>query len=145
MDCGSPAPGINFVGFDEQSLDTVIIRRFEKYSGGNRLMDSSVLCLPDNGRYSFNGDTARSMGWKKTDITPFPLSLRIEFDYEVYLPSAGRTFKINNIVEEKTKEKYECPNCTMVKRFCINPIKTMTIDNVTIQVNDYIWDIFLKK
>jgi len=53
------------------------------------------------------------------------------FDYEIYFPGAGRTFKIDNIIEEQKNQP--CGGLfSMDKVACINPITSYRVANQVI-------------
>jgi len=62
-------------------------------------------------------------------------SLDIQFDYEVYLPLAGKLFQLSNFTEQQTEMK---AGLSLDKNVCINPIKSYTVNGQVISgATDY--------
>jgi hypothetical protein len=142
IQCSKAMINIGYVGYDSLSLDTVIIRRFDKTSSGNKLKDTILLAAPEHIRYRIKGDTAMWGGSSNLGMFPF-YSLQSDWNYEVFIPSTGKTFKISDIMEEQTRENLPC-NTHMVKMTCMNAIYSITVDNRSASMDDY-YNIFLSK
>ena len=117
--CTKASLMIGYVGYDSLTLDTVIIRRYEKTTSGDRLIDTSLLSNPEQIRYRFNLDTAFWSGGLRI------FELQSGWNYEVFIPAAGKTFKISDILEDQTRREVPCN----IPRGCINSIYSITVDN----------------
>jgi hypothetical protein len=133
---------IGYVGYDSLTLDTVIVRRFEKTSSGNKLKDTILLANPEHIRYRFKGDTALLAGANLSTISFF--SLQSDWNYEVFIPAAGRTFYVSDILEKQSSSKVPCYSPTMQKRTCMNLIYSIMVDNRSASMDDY-YNLFLSK
>jgi len=135
MPCGKAFLDINYVGYDLTTLDTVILRRFDKSTLGNRLKDSIVVSRPEHIRYRLQRDTAV---WVSTNLSGFPFfSLQSDWNYEVFIPAARRIYQITDIVEEQRTMDEPCFDPTMVKRYCMNSIRSVTLDNRLLPVDKF--------
>jgi hypothetical protein len=118
------------ISFDSSDIDTMIIRKFEKETNFNRMIDTSQW---DRSKVVFHvqNDTLQ-MGAFVGDIL-----LQSKYDYEVYVPAANRTFKVTEINEPQQEG-----NCKG-KVMCANVIMSAKLDGNTRAVN---YDIlYLKK
>ena len=138
IQCSKAAIMFSYVGYDSLTLDTVIIRRYDKTTSGDRLKDTFLLSRTEGITYRFNLDTAFVVGSKIGGLPIF--TLQSEWNYEIFIPAAGKTFKISDILEEQTSREVPCYSPTMQKSVCINSIYGITVDNRPASADgDRIW------
>ena len=127
-----PSEGLRLtmISFTPSDVDTLVIRKFEKGTAFNHLIDTTQWD-GSNVVFRAQNDTlemAAMIGG---------LGLKSNFDYEVYVPAIGRTYKISDLNEPQREEN--CPYKTM----CVNLIVSAKVDEKTTQLNSDI--LFLKK
>jgi len=117
-DCARAETRFGFVGFSGTEANPVIFRKFEKGRDFSVLIDT-ILITPANIGYSFSGDTLQFSGFTAD------LILKSDFDYEMVLPNAGRTFRLGKIREEFQSKKW---SLSTTKEMCVNPIVGYELD-----------------
>jgi hypothetical protein len=127
IQCSKAMVGFSFVGYDSLTLDTVIVRRFDKTNAGDILKDTLLLPNPDGISYMFSKDTATMGGGNYFAMTL--VRFQSDWNYEVFVPAAGKTFHITDIIEIQRTEDVPCYSITKMKRFCLNQLSSVTIDN----------------
>ncbi len=97
---------LGFVAFSDTATDSIIIRQFKKSSSFQILVDT-VLITKSIGSYKKNSDSLQiEYSFNKNHgYTTSNDGLTSEYDYEVYLPTIDKTFKITDIDEEYKKQK----------------------------------------
>ena len=142
IQCSKAEIWVGYVGYDSLTLDTVIIRRYDKTTSGDLLKDTILLSSPDRITYRFILDTAFWAG-ANTGGLPF-FFLQSDWNYEVSIPAAGKTFHISDILEEQISSDVPCYSLTKPKGACRNSIYGINIDNRPTSV-DRGYRIFLSK
>ena len=128
--CVESNPTLYFVSFSDPQTDSIVLRKCEKGSAFHTIIDS-VIISRNNSIYEKSGDTLHIV----TSSYMGEYSLDIQFDYEVYLPLAGKLFQLSNFTEQQTEMK---AGLSLDKNVCINPIKSYTVNGQVISgATDY--------
>jgi len=125
----------SLIGFSSIETDTIILRKYTKTTNFLTALDTFRI-TPNNTRYSFTGDTLRFTAYS-SDIL-----MRSDFDYEISLPKAGKTFKLAKITEEKQSKKLSLFNDKVA---CINPIRSYELNGQLTSEENVFGILFLKK
>ena len=117
---------LGFLSFSDSAINTLIIRQFKKASNFKTNVDT-ILIIKGDSVYKKLGDSL-IIGYSfntKHGYTSSKHGLTSEYDYEVYLPSINKTFKISDIDEEYKMQKkgFASDNSS-----CDNYIKTYSIN-----------------
>lgn len=124
------------IQFSDAEADTIIIRRYMKGTNFLQLRDT-IFANQDSIRFKRSGDTLNPSSYTVRTTLP------TVFDYEIYFPGAGKTFRIDNIVEEETKQP--CGGLfAMDKVACFNPITSYRVNNQLITGQSWL-PVYLKK
>lgn len=121
--CTSGELYIGLKGFSDTEADTIIIRRFFRNTA--QLKDTFLI---DHIGFRRNLDTLEIVA---TQGIIFPTT---EFDYEFYIPEAGRLFKIFNIIEEYRSIKKKLGG---TKEGCVNNITGYTLDGMPVNTTGF--------
>lgn len=123
---------LGLISFDSADINKVVIRKFEKGTNFNHLLDTSIY---DNGTNIFypGNDTF--------EMRTFPgdMPLKSNFDYEVNFPSANRTYKITDINEPQVDG-----NCRL-KIQCVNLIESCKLDGNFVSTSNTYETVYLRK
>ena len=133
-DCNCvPSDGLRLglISFDSTEINTIVIRKFEKGSGFNHLIDTSLF---DNGTNIFypKKDTFE-MG-----AFPGNMPLKSNFDYEINVPLANRTYQVTEMNEPQVEG-----NC-QGKTMCVNEIVSCKLNGSFVSTDDR-QTLYLKK
>ena len=114
-----------YVSFNPSETDTIILRRYDKNSNFDRLLDTAII-TDQNSVFNFNKDTLSI----RSDTEA--LTLRSFYNYVLYLPALKRSDSIHHIYEARDTQKggsnLECN--------CINRILSYQLNSDTVQVVD---------
>lgn len=117
---------LGFVSFSDSVTNTLIVRQFKKASNFKSSVDT-IIITKGNSAYKKLGDSliVEYSFNAKHGYTSSKHGLTSEYDYEVYLPSINKTFKISDIDEEYKMQKkgFASDNSS-----CDNYIKTYSIN-----------------
>ena len=93
-ECSKAEARFLLIGFSNIETDTIMFRKYTKSTNFVSTLDT-VLITPNNTSYYFNGDTLQ--------FTAFSSNILItsNFDYEISLPKARKTFKLAKITEKQ--------------------------------------------
>ncbi len=114
--CVVPELYFSLIGFSDTEADTIILRRFEKNNSSTPIDTFAFHQLVIN----------RSNDTLEIASMPVNLSLRTEYNYEIYFPEGGRLITVTNIIEEKRSSNKGLFNCN--KEQCLNGITGYTVD-----------------
>jgi hypothetical protein len=125
IDCSNQFITPAFVGFSSADLDTIIIRKFQKGTNFQQLLDTSLFTL-DTAMRSNNPTFAPSH--TSNDTTTVLLNFtsgEAKFilpnnDWQIFLPAKKLTVSISDIVSPQTEYKCFGDNCG-----CGNPITSL--------------------
>jgi hypothetical protein len=111
-----------FIGFHQEDIDTLVIKRYKANDGFRTLIDSFVIT---NG--ALNGGKGVGIYTTKNDTTlvyvndSYPDSgILPGFDYKIFIPRIRRTISISNIVSEDNEGSQKCTN----------PINSFQVDDI---------------
>ena len=107
---------LGMVSFDSTDIDTVIVRKFEKGNSYSHLLDT---IQHDQGNFIFRA---------QNDTLLMNVTLQSDYDYEVFLPSVNRTFRVSEINEPQTEG-----NCAG-KVQCVNSVISSKLNSATIMI-----------
>lgn len=117
------------IGFPENETDTVIVRKYVKGTSFTTLLDTFLLDSHNNSFYQLN-DSLEITAAYGTDN-----GLTSEYDYQIALPNAGKTYQLTKITEEIRTIR---TGLSMDKVGCINPVKSYELNGRLISgSNDY--------
>ena len=105
--CPFLAPDMIFVGFSETDRDTMIIRRYEKNSQFNSLIDTFLVSKANIIETKTGLDSVR-MRPKNYDVMNNSFYLN---DWEIFLPSLNRTIKITDVTPRFTSQRTSAEQC----------------------------------
>ena len=130
--CNKAISEISFIAFQRNETDTIIIRKFEKATNFNQLVDTFLL-NQFNSSYNLSNDTFTVSSTYGNDM-----GLLSKYDYEVYLPQINRDYKLTEITEDIQSRN---AGLSMDKVGCINPIKSYKINGLLVsgEYNYYIF------
>lgn len=114
-----------YVAFNPGETDTIILRRYDRNSNFDRLLDTAII-TDQNAVFSFNQDTLSI----RSDAEA--LTLRSFFDYVLYLPTLQRSDSISHIYEPRDTQK----GSSNLECNCINRILSYQLNRDTVQVVD---------
>ncbi len=80
----------------------------------------SVIITKNNSNYQKSNDTLDIIN----NATGGDYPLNIDYDYEIYLPTTNKIFKISNITQQQTYFR----SVPYYKRECVNPIKSYLLN-----------------
>jgi len=119
----APSDGLRLglITFDSTEVDTIITRKFQKGSNFSQLIDTLQW---DRSRVDFRKytDTFQMVSWSG-DIL-----LRSQYDYQVFIPAANRTFYVSDINEPQRMD--ECRGKVM----CVSMIVSARVNTATISI-----------
>ena len=128
----APSNGLQLalITFDSTEVDTIITRKFQKGSNFSQLIDTVQW---DRSRVDFrkHTDTFQMASWAGD------LLLHSQYDYQVFIPAANRTFTVAEINEPQRMD--ECRGKVM----CGNRIVSVTLNTAGTTIQDDI--LYLKK
>lgn len=124
IDCIPDVLVYSWVGFEPEEVDTVVIRRFEPGTIGGTALDSIVAGENDFGFSDPAADTLR-FSYSQSGIYLNP-----DYDYQLWLPGAGRSFNISEIYQKEGTRDFGCMN----KRQCTYPIEHAKVNGVETKV-----------
>lgn len=116
-DCISDELRFSLIGFTDQEADSIFLRKFVKGRIFTMPVDSAYLDI-DFRRSNDTLNIARRL---------VNIQITADFDYEMYFPFSGKTYRLTEINEEKSEQKKSVFKNT--KELCINPITSLKIDN----------------
>ena len=118
---------LGMVSFDSTEIDTMIVRKFQKGNDFTNLIDT------------MQWDRATVVFYAQSDTLTGDALLQPGFDYQVFMPTLNRTFKISEINEPRIEG-----NCNG-KVMCVDKIVSCKLDGSITQtgINDDI--LYLKK
>jgi hypothetical protein len=116
-DCIKADIRLNFVGFTAQEASPIIVRRFAKANNFASKIDSTIINF---GFRQQNDTLSPSSG------IPFNL-ITSDYDYEVFMPIANKTFQITEIIEPQSRIKKSIFKNT--KEACGNLIISYNVNN----------------
>jgi hypothetical protein len=119
-DCISDELRFSLIGFTDREADSILLRKFVKGGNFNVPVDSAYLDI----EFRRSNDTLNV----SSRLVNIPITAA--FDYEMYFPVAGKTYRLTEINEEKTEQKKSIFNNT--KELCINPVTVLKINNIII-------------
>lgn len=115
----------SYVSFNHSDTDTIILRRYDRNSNFNQLLDTAII-TDQNAVFNFNQDTLSI----RSDAEA--LTLRSFYNYVLYLPALNRSDSISHIIQahdtQKGSSNLECN--------CINRILSYQLNSDTVQVID---------
>ena len=122
IDCIDPPLITSFISFPQNSLDTLIFRRFERGSNFQTQVDSVYLTQVHIRLIEERGDTSKLI-LLDPDLYPKP-----GFDLQIFVPAVNRTISITEITKrDKTRN---CATMQMpVNCQCYDEILTLKTDN----------------
>jgi len=122
--------GLGMISFDSTEVDTIITRKFQKGSNFSQLIDTLQW---DKSRVDFrkHTDTFQMASWSG-DIL-----LHSQYDYQVFIPAANRTFNVAEINEPQRMD--ECRGKVM----CVNRIVSVKLNTTSTAIQNDI--LYLKK
>ena len=117
------------IGFPASETDTVVVRKYVKASAFSSLVDTFLL-NSQNSSYYLSNDTLEISSSYGTGH-----GLTSDFDYEITLPKAGKTYQLTKITEEIRSIR---TGLSMKKVGCINLIKSYELNGQQVSgANDY--------
>lgn len=127
--CLQAAVFVGFIAFQDQELDSVVIRSYVKGSQFADLRDSLVFTRA-NHHFVRRGDTVLLVE-SRGEITS-------NYDYLLDLPNAGKAYRLSEIFEPRTDGGRS-------KAACINPIRSFRINDQLVNGKDWYNFIYLNK
>jgi hypothetical protein len=114
-----------YVAFNPGETDTIILRRYDRNSNFDRLLDTAIITDQD-AVFNFSQDTLSI----RSDAEA--LTLRSFYNYVLYLPALNRSDSLHHIFEARdTQEGSSNLECN-----CINRILSYQLNSDTVQVVD---------
>lgn len=123
QDCLQAEARLKLVGFAPAERNTIILKSFQRGSGFANMTDS-VFVNGTNCNCIINNDTL--------EVSPFinnQNGLRSAYDYEVSLPAAGKTYRIESITENSRSVN----TGLFSKVACVNDINTYQLNGNTVK------------
>lgn len=105
------------IGFSDAESQQIILRQYAKGSSFTSRTDTLIMHIS----FRRTNDTLEASSFTSGDL------LVSQYDYEVVLPLANRTFRITRIDESIHERRRKWFNNT--KETCVNGISSLTIDN----------------
>lgn len=129
-----PSDGLKLglISFDSSEINTIVIKKFEKGSGFNHLVDTSFFDRGINIFYPKN-DTFEMAAY------PGNMPLKSNFDYEIVITSANRTYQVTEINEPQVEG--DCGG----KVICVNEIVSCKLDGSFVSTDNLRQTIYLEK
>ena len=109
---------LNYISFQTEETDTIIVRRFRTGTNFTGFVDSSIIHRL-NSSYIYHTDTLTI--W---DTNGDSTSIKNGYDFELFLPGANKTNRIHDIREEYTEAN--CLNRNL--NGCFNPLISIKVD-----------------
>lgn len=123
IDCIDPPIYISFISFPPNTLNSIVIRKFDKGSNFQNLIDT-LQVTTTNGSIINRGDTS-DLSLGNPNNYPQP-----GFDWQIFIPAINRTVSITEI--NKRDKTSKCAVMQMpVNCFCNNEILNLKVDNQT--------------
>lgn len=116
-DCISDELRFSLIGFTDIEADSILVRKFIKGGNFNMPVDTAYL---DMG-FQRSNDTLKVVN------RVVNMQITTGFDYEMYFPTAMKTYRLTDIYEEKAEQKKSIFRNT--KEQCINPILSLKVNN----------------
>jgi hypothetical protein len=121
VDCTDPPISLSFISFSPNALSNIIIRKFNKGSNFQSLVDTIQITAANAGIIN-RGDTSL-LNLYDPDQYPKP-----GFDWQIFIPAINRTIMITDI--EKRDKTGKCATMQMpVNCGCYNEILNLKVDN----------------
>ncbi len=135
IECGDPPINLNFIGFSQSSLDTIVIRKFSKESNFQNQIDS----IQATSRNSTIVNTSDTASLNLGDIYRNP---RFGFDWQIFIPSINRTIYLTEITKQ---EKTGSCSSFASDCFCEDEITGLKVDNqLGILQDSYYYRLFIR-
>lgn len=115
----------SYVAFDRSKTDTIILRRYDRNSNFDRLLDTAII-TDQNAVFDFSHDTLSI----RSDAEA--LTLRSFYNYVLYLPELNRSDSISHVFEARDTQK----GSSNLECNCINRILSYQLNRDTVQVVD---------
>jgi hypothetical protein len=135
IECSDPPINISFISFTANTLHNIIIRKFDKDSHFQSLVDTLQVSAA-NGNISNRGDTS--------DLSLYNPNyhLKAAFDWQIFIPGINRTISITDI--NKLDKNGKCAamqtNC-----FCDDEVLGLKVDNrAGVLTTDYGYRLFIR-
>jgi hypothetical protein len=126
--CKPALLNLNYVSFTPAETDTVILRRYDRNSNFNQLLDTFVLTT-QTADFNYNKDTLSIHAKDEAS------RLRSFYNYVLYLPSLNRSDSLSGINElydrEKGNSNLECTCTNRILSFYQNRDTITTLDPVS--------------
>ena len=123
--CTDNKLSLGYVAFDGTETDTIILRRYDKNSNFNRLIDTIVI-TDQNTTFNNRQDTLTIHANAEST------TLRSFYNYILYLPALNRSDSIRGIYEARDREEgSHNMDCN-----CINRVLSYQLNRDTVQVVD---------
>ncbi|MEO8769897.1 MAG: hypothetical protein ABI402_07425 [Ferruginibacter sp.] len=133
VDCEKYSLKFVLISFTPEEMDTLIFRKFDANSNFTNPTDSMLTNSIDLFYNSTHGD---SVALETYNSTNFKFQMQSGFDYEIFIPGAGRLIKINNIIENQTEVKH-C-DISDGNHGCTNPVPLYKVDGQA-QTGEYFY------
>lgn len=124
--CSPAAAMIGFVHLSNQDTDTIIVRRFQKSNSFSHLVDSFEVNNQRN-QYTVRNDSVFVLAAYGLD-----LGITSAYDWEVYLPSIGKTWRITDIIEN---QQYYSNSFSCEKSACQNRLESFKANGTKYNVS----------
>ena len=131
--CVDGTLGFSFKGYQPSDLSIITLKRYAKETGFNQLLDSTRFFIDTDFRLRQQDDILRF------GIRPGNMLLAPNADWEIVLPSAARTIRIQDIKSPQVKD--DCSG----KVQCVNPILSALVNGVIVHLTPGNPDILLSK
>ena len=117
---------LGFVSFADTATNKIILRQFKKTSAFKNAVDTVLITKGDSAYKKFDDSLIIEYSFNtKHGYTSSKHGLTSEYDYEVYLPSINKTFKLSDIDEEY---KMQTKGFTSDNSSCDNYIKAYSVN-----------------
>lgn len=116
--CGNGFINLAFIGFSQNDIDTIILKKYEPNNAYSHFIDSVVID-EQVARYTVRNDTTIL----HVSIGDLNYYIERNFDWQVYIPAKNKTVFISNITSEDVKG---------TNKRCLDPITSFVQDGQTI-------------
>ncbi len=122
IDCTDPPILTSFISFSQNSLDTLVFRKFVKGTNFQTLVDTVYITQQYVRLIEQRGDTSNVI-LHNPELYPKP-----GFDWQIFVPEINRTISITDIT--KSDKTTKCAAMQMpVNCLCYDEILTLKVDN----------------